>query len=174
MMDNNEKFPRKRPFSLQMDLSKFSPATDEEKEQIVQMRESTTFFKDGIKKLSKDPFAMISIAVLLFIVLTIFIAPIIVPYSYQEMISVDGVRDRTAMNLAPFTYSVNEQAAIKSGEKIFPHIFGTDQLSRDYRFDLRLDQRLFRRKSGPGIDAYCRYYLCSAGYADDYSAGRCA
>jgi len=131
-MDNNEKFPRKRPFSLQMDLSKFSPATDEEKEQIVQMRESTTFFKDGIKKLSKDPFAMISIAVLLFIVLTIFIAPIIVPYSYQEMISVDGVRDRTAMNLAPFTYSVNEQAAIKSGEKIFPHIFGTDQLSRDY------------------------------------------
>lgn len=131
-MDKNENFPKKRPFSMQIDLSKFSPATDEEKTQINQMRESTTFFKDGMRKLFKNPLAVISIVVLFMIILTIFIAPIISPYGYEEMITVDGVRDRTAKNLPPFTYSENEKAAIKSGEKIFPHIFGTDQLNRDY------------------------------------------
>ena len=48
------------------------------------------------------------------------------------MITVDGKRDKTAKNLAPFEYSKNELKAIENGEKIFPHIFGTDELCRDY------------------------------------------
>ena len=48
------------------------------------------------------------------------------------MITVDGKRDKTAKNLAPFEYSKNEQKAIENGETIFPHIFGTDELCRDY------------------------------------------
>ena len=48
------------------------------------------------------------------------------------MITVDGKRDKTTKNLAPFEYSKNELKAIENGEKIFPHIFGTDELCRDY------------------------------------------
>lgn len=45
----------------------------------------------------------------------------------------DGKRDKTAANMAPFEYSKLEQQYMdRTGEKLFPHIFGTDNLSRDY------------------------------------------
>lgn len=124
--------PRKHFLSLQINLQKFSPATDEEKQQHETMRESTTFFRDGMRKLMKNPLAVASLIVLIILTLTIIIVPAIYPYSYSQMITVDGKRDKTAKNLAPFEYSKNEQKAIENGETIFPHIFGTDELCRDY------------------------------------------
>ncbi|MDD7661806.1 MAG: ABC transporter permease [Eubacteriales bacterium] len=124
--------PRKHFLSLQINLQKFSPATDEEKQQHETMRKSTTFFRDGMRKLMKNPLAVASMIVLIILTLTIIIVPAIYPYSYSQMITVDGKRDKTAKNLAPFEYSKNEQKAIENGETIFPHIFGTDELCRDY------------------------------------------
>ena len=124
--------PRKHFLSLQIDLQKFSPATEEEKQQHETMRESTTFFRDGMRKLMKNPLAVASLIVLIILTLTIIIVPAVYPYSYSQMITVDGKRDKTAKNLAPFEYSKNELKAIENGEKIFPHIFGTDELCRDY------------------------------------------
>ena len=124
--------------SAQVDLSKFNKAnfekaTDEEKKQQDVMGESTTFFKDGMRRLRKNPLAMGSIIVLVLILLTIIIAPHICPYKYSEIISVNGVRDKSAANLGPFEYSKLETKYMnESGEKLFPHIFGTDSLSRDY------------------------------------------
>jgi oligopeptide transport system permease protein len=66
-----------------------------------------------------------SIVVLIAIVLVIFIAPAVVPYGYAQIVKGAG-------NLEPFQYSAKEQAAIEAGEKVFPHIFGTDSLGRDY------------------------------------------
>ena len=129
---NADKLPKKNLLSLQIDLKKFEPATDEEKQQHETMRESTTFFRDGMRKLSKNPLAMTSLVVLIALLLTIVFVPMFYPYSYSEMITVDGKRDKTAKNLAPFQYSKNELAAIENGEQIFPHIFGTDELCRDY------------------------------------------
>ncbi|MEA4998936.1 MAG: ABC transporter permease [Candidatus Limiplasma sp.] len=124
--------PKKRLLSLQLDAAKFERASDAEKEQHDVMRESTTFFKDGMRKLFKNPLAVISLVVLLLIIVTIVIAPMIVPYKYSEMITINGKRDRSAKNLPPFTYSQMELKAIEEGQEIFPHIFGTDELSRDY------------------------------------------
>jgi oligopeptide transport system permease protein len=124
--------PEKKPFSLQLDLKKFEPATAEEKEQHDVMRESTTFFRDGMRKLFKNPLAVFSLIVLGLLVLVIMFAPLLVPYGYSEIISVNGKRDKTAANMTPFTFSDKEQAAIDEGQKIFPHIFGTDELGRDY------------------------------------------
>ena len=130
---SNQEVPKKSPLSVQMDMSKFTLATEEEKRQQDVMSESTTFFKDGMKKLFKNPLAVASIVVLVLLLLTIIIAPMVVPYGYEEIIKVDGKRDRTAQNLAPFTYSENElQYMEETGEKLFPHIFGTDELCRDY------------------------------------------
>ena len=129
--------PKKHLLSTQIDLSKFSAAqfeaaTEEEKRQQDVMSESTTFFKDGMRKLMKNPLAVISLIVLVCIILTIVIAPMIVPYRYEEILSVNGKRDKGAKNLAPFTYSQMEQKYIDEGGERFPHIFGTDEQCRDY------------------------------------------
>ena len=132
-MTEKEKTPfKKLPFSLQMDLSKFELATDAEKAQQDIMRESTTFFKDGMRRLRKNYLAMASLIVLALIILLISIAPMFIPYGYEEVIRVNGKRDRTLVNMKPFTWSDKEQEAIDAGEKLFPHIMGTDDLGRDY------------------------------------------
>lgn len=123
---------KKNILSMQVDLSKFTPATDEQKAQQDRMREPTTFFKDGMRKLFKNPLAVGSLIVIAVIVLAIFIVPAVCPYGYDEMITIDGVRDKGAKNLAPFTYSEMEQEYMAEGGKVFPHIFGTDALCRDY------------------------------------------
>ena len=123
---------KKNPLSLQIDTSRFESATEEEKRQQDVMSESTTFFKDGMRKLMKNPLAVGSIIVLVLIVLTIIIAPVVVPYSYSDIIKVNGKRDKTAKNLAPFEYSKAEQKYIDEGGKVFPHIMGTDSMCRDY------------------------------------------
>lgn len=121
---------KKAPFSAQIDLSKFnmkdfSKATEEEKRQQEVMGESTTFFKDGMRRLRKNPLAVGSIIILVLLILTIIFAPKIVPYGYADIV-------KGAQNLGPFQYSEAEQAKIDAGEKLFPHIFGTDELGRDY------------------------------------------
>ena len=127
-----DQLPKKSLLSLQIDLNKFSPATDEEKQQHETMRESTTFFRDGMRKLFKNPLAVASLIVLAVLLVIIAVVPSVYPYSYSQMIEVNGKRDKTAKNLAPFEYSENELKAIEEGQEIFPHIFGTDELCRDY------------------------------------------
>ena len=129
---NENAMPRKAPLSMQIDLSRFEPATDEEKQQQDVMSKSTTFFRDGIRRLFRNPLAVMSLIVLLAIIIVIIVAPLVVPYGYAEILSVNGKRDKGAQNLRPFTYSKMEQKYIEEGGERFPHIFGTDELSRDY------------------------------------------
>lgn len=130
--------PKKNPLSAQIDLSKFStedfaPATDEEKKQQEVMGESVTFFKDGCRRLAKNYLAMGSLVVLVVLLISIIVLPHFIPYGYSEILSVNGKRDKTANNLAPFTYSQAEMAYMEeTGEKLFPHVMGTDALCRDY------------------------------------------
>lgn len=129
---NIDKMPSKSPLSFQIDLKKFEKATDEEKKQQDVMSESVSFFKDGMRKLMKNPLAVGSIIVLILIIGMIFIVPHVVPYSYSQIITVNGKRDKTATNMAPFEYSEKEQAYMAEGGKVFPHIMGTDEMGRDY------------------------------------------
>lgn len=125
--------PKKRLLSLQLDPALFEKASDEEKKQQDVMAESTTFLKDGLRRLRKNPLAIFAIVVLVLVILTMIIAPIVVPYSYEQIITVEGVRDKGAANMSPFEFSQLEQAYMaKYNVKIFPHIMGTDELGRDY------------------------------------------
>ncbi len=123
---------KKNPLSMQIDPALFEPATDEEKQQQEVMSESVTFFRDGMRKLMKNPLAVGSIIVLALIIITIVFAPLVVPYSYSGIAKVNGRRDRTNKNLSAFQYSQVEQEYIDQGGKVFPHIMGTDSLGRDY------------------------------------------
>jgi oligopeptide transport system permease protein len=132
MKYNENGTPKKNTLSMQLDLSKFEPATEEDKRQQDVMSESTSFFRDGMEKLFKNPLSVISLILLAIVIITIIVAPMIVPYGYSQIISVEGKRDQGAKNLAPFTWSEAEQAYIDKGGKLFPHIFGTDSMCRDY------------------------------------------
>ncbi len=127
-------FNKEKLFSLQQDPNLFLPATDEEKEYMVQMRESSTFFKDGVKRLLKNDVAVISIIVIIVITLSAIFVPMLWPYSYDRMLGVSPGKqvDNSYNNLKPFEYGETEQAKIDAGEKVFPHIFGTDAQGRDY------------------------------------------
>ena len=190
-MQGNEELKKRQILSAQIDLSKFNKgdfikATEEEKKQQDVMGESTTFFKDGMKRLKKNPLAMGSIVILVLILALIIIAPFFVPYSYSDIITVDGKRDKTAANMAPFEYSKLEQQYMdRTGEKLFPHIFGTDNLSRDYFIRVIYGTRvslsvglwfgcgIFWWKSGSDHDAYRGYCVFLAGYAHYHSAFGC-
>jgi len=129
-MEIKNELPKKSPLSMQMDLSKFELATADEKRQQDRMRESTTFFKDGIRKLKKDKISIACLVILAIIMIIAFVVPSFYPYDYATTSA--GKNSITTNYLAPFQYSPAEQAIIDSGGHVFPHILGTDELGRDY------------------------------------------
>ncbi|MBQ2382483.1 MAG: ABC transporter permease [Oscillospiraceae bacterium] len=125
---------KKKLFSVQVDMDDFLPATEEEKAYMVQMRPSTTFFKDGMKRLLKNKIATASMIIIILVTLAAIILPFFWPYSYDAMLGLTPGKpvDPSYNNLAPFEYGATEQKRIEAGESVFPHIFGTDSQGRDY------------------------------------------
>ena len=125
---------KKKIFSMHVDVDDFIPATDEEKAYMVKMRPSTTFFKDGMKRLMKNKIAAVSMFLIIFITLASIIIPFFWPYKYDKMLGNTPGKpmDSSYNNLAPFEYGKTEQERIANGEKVFPHLFGTDAQGRDY------------------------------------------
>ena len=123
-----------KKLSMQVDLDSFIPATDEEKEYIVTMRPSSTFFQDGVKRFMKNKVAVVSLIIIVIITLSSILIPMFWPYSYDQMLGVQTGRpvDPIFNNLEPFEYGRSEIAAMEAGEKVFPHVFGTDASGRDY------------------------------------------
>ncbi|MCR5807955.1 MAG: ABC transporter permease [Clostridiales bacterium] len=124
----------KKPFSMHVDVDSFIPATEEEKAYMVQMRESSTFFRDGMKRLLKNKVATVSLIIIIVITLSSIFIPIFWPYTYEQQLGVVPGKevDNTYLNLKPFQYGETEQKRIEAGEKVFPHLFGTDSSGRDY------------------------------------------
>ena len=123
-----------KKFTMHVDVDDFIPATAAEKEYMVQMRPSSTFFKDGVKRLLKNKIATASFIIVVLITLASIFLPMFWPYSYDQMLGVTPGRpvDPSFNNLAPFTYGTTEQQWIEEGYSVFPHIFGTDSQGRDY------------------------------------------
>ena len=124
----------KKKFTMHVNVDQFLPATEEEKEYMVQMRPSTTFFKDGMARLRRNKVAMVSMYVIIIVALAAIFIPMFWPYKYEQMLGMTPGKpvDSSFNNLAPFEYSSTEEALRAEGEFIFPHIFGTDSGGRDY------------------------------------------
>ena len=99
-------------FHLNLNPEDFLPATDEEKQSQVIMRESVSFWKDGMRRLMKNKVAMVSAAVILIVMFFSFIVPSFYPYTYDYQI-------KGANNLKPMEYSAEEMARIEAGEDVF-------------------------------------------------------
>ncbi len=126
---------KKNPLSLQLKAEDFAPASQEEKENLNIMRESVNFWKDGLRRLRKNKIAMVSLLFIVLIMIFAYIVPNFWPYGYEQQI-------KYSENLAPFAYSETEQARIDAGEKVFPHICGTDKLGRDFAVRLMMGTRI--------------------------------
>ena len=87
---------KQNPLSFQLKLNPedFLPATEEEKQSQIIMRESVSFWKDGMRRLAKNKVAMVSLVVIIIIMIFSFIVPSFYPYSYKE-------QAKGANNLAP-------------------------------------------------------------------------
>ena len=106
-MQNN-----KKPFfSAQVRLDDFAPASENEKAYMVKMRPSTTFFKDGMKRLLKNPIATISMIVIILVTLTSIILPMFWPYGYEEQLGNEPMKvpDASYNNLKPMKYGATER-----------------------------------------------------------------
>ena len=128
---------KENPISFQQKWNPedFLPATNEEKESLVVMRESVSFWKDGFRRLRKNKVAMASLIIIILIMILSFIVPSFYPYSYKTQI-------KGANNLAPMQYSQDELARIDAGESVFPHILGTDKMGRDYAIRVMMGSRI--------------------------------
>ena len=125
---------RHNPLSFQINVEKFSFASEEQKRGTNLMRPSSTFFVDGIKRFAKNPVAMVSFFFIVTLLILVFIVPLFYPYSFDEVICYRyGQRPDASFNfLPPFNYSPVEIAAMERGENVFPHLFGTDANGHDY------------------------------------------
>ena len=121
--------------SLQLDVSDFLPAGKEEKQSLVIMRESVSFWRDGVRRFKKNKIAMVSLTVVILVLIFAFIMPGFYPYSYEQQI-------RGSENLAPMKYSQQELEIKAAGDKVFPHILGTDSLGRDTMVRLMYGSRI--------------------------------
>ena len=87
---------KQNPISFQLKLNPedFLPATEEEKQSQIIMRESVSFWKDGMRRLVKNKVAMVSMAVIILVMIFSFIVPAFYPYTYKDQM-------KGANNLGP-------------------------------------------------------------------------
>ena len=96
--------------SAQVNMDDFIPATEEEKEYMVQMRPSSTFFKDSVKRLLKNKVATVCFFIIVLITLAAIFVPMFWPYAYDQALGVIPGKpvDNTFNDLAPFEYGKAE------------------------------------------------------------------
>lgn len=95
----------------QMTDADFETASSDEKESMVQMHKSVSYWKDAWRRFKRNHVSMGALGVFILILIFAFIGPMFVDYSYEEQY-------RSAQKLGPMEYSENEQmvqAILKSG-----------------------------------------------------------
>ena len=88
--------PNPLSFQSRINPEDFLPASSEEKQELVIMRESVSFWKDGMRRLRRNRVAMVSLIVIIIIMIFSFIVPSFYPYSYEQQI-------RGSEHLAPMS-----------------------------------------------------------------------
>jgi len=122
------------PLSFQINVEKFSFASEDQKRGTNLMRPNSTFFMDGLRRFVKNPVAMVSFVFIALLLIAVFILPLFYPYSYDEVVCYRYVDrpDATFNYLSPFSYAPAELEAIAAGKYVPAHIFGTDANGHDY------------------------------------------
>ncbi|MHB1315419.1 MAG: ABC transporter permease [Christensenellales bacterium] len=105
-IENNS--TRMNPVEMHIDPEMFDKATDEEKQELVVMRKSTSLWKDAMRRFRKNTFAMVALVLIILLFLFAFVGPYFVPYQYDQF-------NKGEEDLGPTA----------------THPFGTDKFGRD-------------------------------------------
>ena len=102
------------PVSLQPDIESlltkltpedFEPASQQERDDFIQERQSVSYWKDAWRRLKKNTVAMIALGVIIFLFLFAFVGPFLVPYGYDQF-------SIGAENLYPYHYALEDQTRL--------------------------------------------------------------
>lgn len=102
------------PVSLQPDIESllteltpedFEPASQQERDDFIQERQSVSYWKDAWRRLKKNTVAMIALGVIIFLFLFAFVGPLLVPYGYDQF-------STGAENLYPYHYALEDQTRL--------------------------------------------------------------
>ena len=102
------------PVSLQPDIESlltdltpedFEPASQQERDDFIQDRQSVSYWKDAWRRLKKITVAMIALGVIIFLFLFAFVGPLLVPYGYDQF-------STGAENLYPYHYALEDQTRL--------------------------------------------------------------
>ena len=113
-----EKKMKRCPVTLQPDIENildwssleagdFEQASQSEKEDFIQDRQSVSYWKDAWRRLKMNTVAMVALGVIIFLVLFAFAGPHLVPYGYEEF-------NKGAENLHPFHYALEDQKRLEA------------------------------------------------------------
>lgn len=119
-MDNNrETKNRINPFSMHINPALFERASDDEKQELVVMRKSTSLWRDAMRRFRKNTFAMIALVLLVILILFAFVGPLFMPYDYDQF-------NKGEENQGPVIETEDGQSVFNQA-----HPFGTDKWGRD-------------------------------------------
>ncbi len=154
----------KELLSLQLKAEDFLPADDSEKEYAQEGVRSEGFYRDGLRRFSKNRSAVFAFTLVVIIIIAAYIVPEFYPYAYEQQM-------KGSERLSPMEYSSDELSRIEAGEKVFPHLLGTDINGRDYMIRVLMGTRI---SMSVGIVAALLILLIGATYGaiSGYFGGR--
>ena len=95
----------------------FESATSSEKEEMVELRKSVSYWRDAGRRFRRNTVSMVALFVLILVLLFAFLGPALIPYDYAKQY-------RSSQKLGPFEYSPQEQL-IKSIENDVDCMYAT-------------------------------------------------
>jgi len=80
----NKSSLRLNPLSMHVNPDLFERASDEEKQDLVVIRQGTSLWKDAMRRFKKNKFAMVALALIILLFLFAFVGPLFSPYDYDQ------------------------------------------------------------------------------------------
>ena len=122
----------------------FDAASSQEKADFIKDRKSVSYWADAWRRLRKNKVAMVALAIIIALVIFGFVGPSLVPYTYKQQEHVTEAEAAKALGIKHkvFGYSTQELQKKADGEKVFPHVFGTDDQGRDIMVRVMVGTRI--------------------------------
>ena len=91
---------RLNPLSMHINPELFEKATEEEKQELVIIRQGTSLWKDAMRRFRKNKFAMVALVLIVMLFLFAFVGPLLSPYQYDQFNA--GQEDQSPNSMHPF------------------------------------------------------------------------
>lgn len=85
-----------------LQASDFAPATEGEKQNMVEVRKSVSYWRDAARRFKRNTVSMVALVIFILMLIFAFLGPELIPYDYEKQY-------RSSQKLGPFEYSDKEE-----------------------------------------------------------------